>query len=54
MRGFMRRFSKDGAGATAIEYALIAALMVTALVAAVGAMGTQVVALFMVVKNAIP
>ena len=54
MRGFMRRFGKDGAGATAIEYALIAALMVTAIAFAVGAMGTQLVALFTTVKNAFP
>jgi pilus assembly protein Flp/PilA len=54
MPGFMRRFGKDGAGATAIEYALIAALMVIALVAAIGGMGTQIVALFTTVQNAFP
>ena len=54
MPGFMRRFGKDGAGATAIEYALIAALVVAALVASVGAMGTQIAALLMVAKNALP
>lgn len=36
------RFIKDESGATAIEYALIAALMAAALVTAVTALGTDV------------
>jgi pilus assembly protein Flp/PilA len=36
------RFIKDESGATAIEYALIAALMGAALVTAVGTLGTDI------------
>ncbi len=38
----LNRFIKDESGATAIEYALIAALMGAALVTAVGTLGTDV------------
>lgn len=54
MPGFMRRFGRDGAGTTAIEYALMAAFVAVAIAVAVGAMGTQLVALFTSVKNAFP
>jgi pilus assembly protein Flp/PilA len=46
MSGFIRRFAKDRSGATAIEYALIAGLISIVIVTAVGAMATQVGALF--------
>ncbi|HLZ75451.1 Flp family type IVb pilin [Phenylobacterium sp.] len=46
MSGFVRRFGKDRAGATAIEYALIASLIAVVIVTAVGAMATQIGALF--------
>ncbi|HEX2020176.1 MAG TPA: Flp family type IVb pilin [Aurantimonas sp.] len=36
------RFVKDESGATAIEYALIAGLMATALIAAFGLLGDQI------------
>ena len=36
MKNLMTRFVKDQSGATAIEYGLIAALMATAVIAAVG------------------
>ena len=35
------RFLKDESGATAIEYGLIAALIAVAIIAGVGALGTQ-------------
>lgn len=46
MQRFMRRIAGDRAGATAIEYALIAALVVVVIVTAVTALGAQLVALF--------
>ena len=46
MFGFIRRVAKDRSGATAIEYALIASLVAIVIVTAVGAMATQLGALF--------
>jgi pilus assembly protein Flp/PilA len=54
MPSFMRRFSKDGSGATAIEYALIAAFIAVAIVTAVAAMGTQLNVLYQSVVGAFP
>jgi pilus assembly protein Flp/PilA len=42
----LRRFRRDRSGATAIEYALIAAFVVLVIVTAVGALGQQLLALF--------
>jgi pilus assembly protein Flp/PilA len=36
MKNLMNRFVRDESGATAIEYGLIAALMATAVIAAIG------------------
>jgi Flp pilus assembly pilin Flp len=52
MLGFIRRFGRARAGATAIEYALIASLISIVILAAVGAMATQVAALFASVQAA--
>ena len=46
MSGFIRRIARDRSGATAIEYALIASLIAIVIVTAVGAMATQIGALF--------
>ena len=54
MLRFTQRFGKETSGTTAIEYALIAALVVGVLVTAVGAMGTQINALFQNVVAAFP
>ena len=54
MPGLMRRFGKNAKGTTAIEYALIAALVVGVLVTAVGTLGTQVNALFQAVVAMFP
>ncbi len=54
MPGWMRRFGKNDRGATAIEYALIAALVVGVLVTAVGTLGAQVNALFQTVAAMFP
>ena len=42
MKNFVARFVKDEAGATAIEYGLIAALIAVAIIAAARALGTQI------------
>ncbi|MGZ3375455.1 MAG: Flp family type IVb pilin [Phenylobacterium sp.] len=52
MSGFIRRFGKDRSGATAIEYALIASLIAVVIVTAVGAMATQIGALFTAIQGA--
>lgn len=52
MSGFIRRFGRDRSGTTAIEYALIASLIAIVIVTAVGALGTQLNALFVSVQNA--
>jgi Flp pilus assembly pilin Flp len=54
MPRFVRRLGKATSGTTAIEYALIAALVVGVLVTAVGTMGTQVNALFQAAVSAFP
>jgi pilus assembly protein Flp/PilA len=41
-----RRFMRDEEGVTAIEYGLIAALIAVAIIASVGAVGTDLSALF--------
>ena len=47
----IRKFLKDESGATAIEYALIAALVAVAIITAVEALGTSLGDLFGVVKD---
>ena len=49
----LRSFWKDESGATAIEYALIASLIAIALVAILGALGTQLSAEFSEVSSAL-
>jgi len=46
MRTSIARFVKDEAGATAIEYALIAAGISVAILVAVNSVGTQLTSLF--------
>jgi pilus assembly protein Flp/PilA len=43
---FIHRFLRDEAGATAIEYGLIAALIAVAIITAVSALGTTLSAKF--------
>ena len=54
MRRLARRLSADRSGATAIEYALIAAFVVLVIVSAVGALGQQLITLFNSVAGAFP
>ena len=42
----LRRFCRDDAGATAIEYGLIAALIAVGIIAAASTLGTSLSALF--------
>ncbi len=53
MRALARRFLRDQAGATAIEYAMIAAGVAGAVVAAVQAVGTAVLGEFTSVQGAL-
>ena len=53
MTNFVSRFVKDESGATAIEYGLIAALIAIAIIAAAGALGTQVSGTFNTVATAL-
>ncbi len=53
MRTSIARFVKDEAGATAIEYALIAGGISIAIVTVVGALGTSVTAMFTAVAPAL-
>jgi pilus assembly protein Flp/PilA len=50
----MSRFLRDEAGATAIEYGLIAAGISIAIVAAVAGLGTKLNSTFTSVTNALP
>jgi pilus assembly protein Flp/PilA len=54
MRTSIARFVKDESGATAIEYALIAAGISVAILAAVNAVGGKLVALFNTIANDLP
>jgi pilus assembly protein Flp/PilA len=49
----LRNFLKDTSGATAIEYALIAAGISAVIVSAVNSLGTKVTGLFTKVDNAL-
>jgi pilus assembly protein Flp/PilA len=46
MNKLLKRFSEDESGATAIEYALIAAGIAVAIIAAVQGLGTKLTAVF--------
>ena len=54
MRDLTNRLLKSRSGATAIEYALIAAFVSVVIVGAVSAMGQQVLVLFNQVAQAFP
>lgn len=51
MRNLIQRFSHDVSGATAIEYALIAAFIATAIIVALQAVGVELVDLFGAVET---
>lgn len=51
MYAFIRNIWKDEAGATAIEYGLIAALVSVAAIVALGEMGDSLVSIFGVVSS---
>lgn len=53
MQKFIRRFIQDESGATAIEYALIAALIAVGLVASLDGVRTALVATFTSIVNAL-
>ena len=46
MLKFIQRFARDESGATAIEYALIAALIAVGIAGAATALGTEITGLF--------
>jgi len=49
---FLKRFYRDQAGATAIEYGLIAALIAVVIIGAVTTLGTTLSAKFNLITNA--
>jgi pilus assembly protein Flp/PilA len=51
MLKFIQRFARDESGATAIEYALIAALIAVAIVGAATTLGEDIAALFTTVSG---
>lgn len=51
MLKFIQRFARDESGATAIEYALIAALIAVGIVTAATALGTNISGLFTTVST---
>ena len=53
MRDFISRFIENRAGATAIEYGLIAALIAVAIIATVTSVGTSLQATFTGVAGAL-
>ena len=54
MRKFLKRFCVQQSGATAIEYALMAALISVVLVAALGPLTTALTGALQTVANAFP
>jgi pilus assembly protein Flp/PilA len=54
MRTSFARFVKDESGATAIEYALIAAGISVAILAAVNALGTKLIGVFDTISADLP
>ena len=53
MKNLLARFAKDESGATAIEYALIAAGIAVAIITMVNATGTAISAKFNEIKTAL-
>ncbi len=53
MRNFIQSFARDESGATAIEYALIAALIAVVIIGAVTTLGTNIRDAFTTVGTAI-
>lgn len=51
---FIKQFIRDEEGVTAIEYGLIAALIAVVIIAAVTLVGTDLVATFTLVSDALP
>lgn len=51
MKNLLARFAKDESGATAIEYALIAAGIAVAIVTAVNSVGSAITAKFEAIKG---
>jgi len=49
----LRKFLKDGSGATAIEYGLIAALIAVVIITAVTAVGTSLSATFNTISTSV-
>lgn len=54
MHGLLKRFFVQQSGATAVEYALMAALITVVLVAAIGPLAVALTETFETVANAIP
>lgn len=54
MKKLLKRFQKEESGATAVEYALMAALITVVLVAALGPLTTALTGALQTVANAIP
>src|ERR1700728_300786 len=53
-RSAVMEFAAKACGATAIEYALIAALISLAIITALGSLGTQMAAMYVLIVNAMP
>ena len=53
MKNLFARFMKDEAGATAIEYGLIAALISVAIIGAVTSVGTELTSVFNNIQGAL-
>ena len=53
MKNLIARFASDESGATAIEYGLIAAGISVAIIAVVQGIGTNLIAKFTAVQNAL-
>ena len=54
MKKLLKRFQKEESGATAVEYALMAALITVVLVAALGPLTTALTGALQTVANAFP
>jgi Flp pilus assembly pilin Flp len=50
----VKDFAAKACGATAIEYALIAALISLAIISALGTLGSQMAAIYVRIVNAMP
>jgi len=53
MSNFIKRFSNDERGVTAIEYGLIAGIIAVALAAALGPLAVQLKAVFLSITNSL-